>query len=43
MCSQLLLQFSLDLFETMSDGRNDMHVGFERDRVYFDRVMVFQT
>ena len=30
LCSQLLLQFSMDVIETMSSscGHNDMHVGF---------------
>ena len=42
MCNQLLLQFSMDLFETLNIMKTCMWI-FDEARVNFDRIMMFRT
>ena len=46
LCNQLLLQFSMDHFETLPTycGHiEDAHVAFDGARINFDRITAFRT
>ena len=46
MCNQLLLQFSMDHFETMHTCCGyieDVHVNFCRGKIIFDKITAFWT